>query len=76
MTARIRLAVLALPLLAACSQTSTMRPKQTLRATDPPASASFAQAGDGTVIPDFKPDADSLAFASHWEGRRGRWRWA
>jgi len=35
-----------------------------------PADTHFAQAGDGTVIPDFRPDADAIAFASRC-GQRG-----
>jgi hypothetical protein len=36
-----------------------------------PLNQSFAQAGDGTVIPDTKPDPDALAFAQRCGGGGG-----
>lgn len=36
-----------------------------------PPNSKFAEAGDGTVIPDFEPDPDAIAFASHCGGGRG-----
>ena len=67
----LSLAAVAL-LMAACNQTVAQRPPPQVEAVPRPASASFTEAGNGTVIPDFKPDADSLAFASHCGGGAAR----
>ena len=63
----------AMALLTACNETAAQRrPAPAIEAVPRPVGASFAEAGDGTVIPDFKPDADSLAFASHCGGSGAR----
>ena len=68
----IAFAVISMTLLAACNETVAHAKRPNLEAAARPASASFAQAGDGMVIPDFKPDDETLAFASHCAGGNSR----
>jgi hypothetical protein len=59
--------------LAACDQTTaSTAPRPVVEAVPRPVASAFAEAGDGTVIPDAKPDADSLAYASHCGGTSAR----
>ena len=64
-------AALACVFLVACNQTVASR-KPPLEAVAGPAGGTFAEAGDGMVIPDSKPDAETLAFASHCPGTGAR----
>lgn len=73
MLARITLAVLVPILLAACADpvarkapASSYTPVRTASV-----GSSFAEAGDGTVIPDFAPDADAVDYARRCSGGRG-----
>jgi hypothetical protein len=66
------LAVIPLTLLTACNETVAHARRPSLEAVVRPVNASFAEAGDGMVIPDFKPDEETLAFASHCAGGTAR----
>lgn len=68
----IGLAAITLTLLTACNETVAHARRPNLDAAPKPVSASFAEAGDGMVIPDFKPDDETLAFASHCAGGNAR----
>jgi hypothetical protein len=62
-------AALACLVLAGCAQSVAQRPRPVApRPAVVAAGSAFAEAGDGTVIPDMKPDADAMAFASHCGG--------
>jgi hypothetical protein len=65
--------LVALLALAACDQTTaSTSSRPVVEAVPRPVTAAFGEAGDGTVIPDAKPDADSLAYASHCGGTSAR----
>ncbi|MDQ0468316.1 hypothetical protein [Labrys wisconsinensis] len=66
----LRVAVLIAVLPLAACQTAE-RPQPVVQADATPLNSKFAQAGDGTVIPDFKPDADAVAYAARCSGGRG-----
>ena len=71
MTVRPVLALFSVLALTACEQTTVReqpRTEQTAPAPTGRMTQKFAEAGDGTVIPDFKPDPDALAFAQHCSG--------
>jgi hypothetical protein len=62
----------ALLVLAACSQTSGAGTRPVV--TTPVglvAGSSFSETADGTVIPDDRPDAETVAFAARCGGRGG-----
>jgi hypothetical protein len=66
------LAIITLTLLTACNETVAHAKRPGLEVAPKSVRASFAEAGDGMVIPDFKPDEDTLAFASHCGGGNAR----
>jgi hypothetical protein len=69
MLVRVVAALIVAASLAACATARSPEPMPQAEAK--PLNSKFAQAGDGTVIPDFQPDADSIAFAAHCGGGRG-----
>jgi hypothetical protein len=74
MSVRLALALLSVLALTACAQdTVRQQPRYEQTAAIPTGrmTQKFAEAGDGTVIPDFKPDPEAQAFAQRCTGGGG-----